>query len=232
MGIDGIDSDKDKATVFRSIFRCSPDIVSLAFSVTSSGATLLKNFQDPIANSNSAFTHNEEKKCGHPIDWMCSTDEQIFKKAFGRVDEIVAEMGCAKADIVLIVFEDGVFQAIERLAHSMNKPVEIIKHRGDFEVVQRSRQIGRFILTTPDYFGGLEFSAAILVGVDKDRVPPRPSESSPDSQNFLSYASHQRLYVAITRARFRVEILGLETRGASTLLANAITNKLVDVSTV
>jgi superfamily I DNA/RNA helicase len=232
MGIDSSDSEKDQATFFRSIFRCSPDIVNLAFSVTSSGATLFTNFQDPIAASNSAFTHDEERKCARPIYWMCSTDDQMFKKAFGRVDEIVAEMGCTKADIVLIAFGDIVFQEFEKLARLMNKPVEIIKHRGDFEVVQRARQSGRFILTTPDYVGGLEFSAALLVGVDKDRVPPRPSESSPDSQNFLSYASHQRLYVAITRARFRVEILGLETRGASTLLANAITNKLVDISVV
>lgn len=217
-----------KPTIFKSIFRCSPDIVGLAFSVTSSGATLFTNFHDPIAASSSAFTHEEEKKCGRPIYWMCSTDEQMFKKAFARVDELAAEIGCAKADIVVIVFGDALFAEFEKTARNLNKPIEVIKHRGDFEVVQRARQSGRFILTTPDYVGGLEFSAAILVGVDKDRVPPHPSEGCPDSQNFLSYASHQRLYVAITRARFRVEILGLETRGYSSLLSCAISNGLID----
>lgn len=228
MGICVSGGKETKPTVFKSIFRCSPDIVSLAFSVTSSGATLFTNFQDPVAAANSTFTHEEERKCGRPIYWMCSTDEQMFKKAFARVDELAAAIECAKADIVVIAFGDLLFVELEKLARSLNKPVEVIKHRGDFEVVQRARQSGRFILTTPDYVGGLEFSAAILVGVDKDRVPPRPSEGSLDSQNFLSYASHQRLYVAITRARFRVEILGLETRGYSSLLSCAITNKLID----
>lgn len=232
MGIDKHEQSKDGATVFRSIFRCSPDIVSLAFSVTSSGATLFTNFHDPVAASNSAFTHDEERKCARPVYWMCSIDEQMFKKAFSRADELVAEIGCAKADVVLIVFGDKLFEEVEKLARTMNKPVELIKHRGDFEVVQRARQSGRFILTTPDYVGGLEFSAAILIGVDKDRVPPRPSEGSPDSHNFLSYASHQRLYVAITRARFRVEVIGLETRGVSSLFGCAIANNLIDISVV
>lgn len=231
MGISGGSQTGNQPTIFKSIFRCSPDIVSLAFSVTSSGATLFTNFQDPVAAANSTFTHDEERKCGRPIYWMCSTDEQMFKKTFARVDEIAAEIGCVKADIVVIAFGDMLFTELERLARNLNKPVEVIKHRGDFEVVQRARQGGRFILTTPDYVGGLEFSAAILIGVDKDRVPPRPTEGCADSQNFLSYASHQRLYVAITRARFRVEILGLETRGHSSLLSCAISNNLIDITT-
>ena len=228
MGLSAEQASGLKPTIFKSIFRCSPDIVSLAFSVTSSGATLFTNFQDPVAAANSTFTYEEENKCARPVYWMCPTDEQMFKKTFSRAEEIASEIGCAKADIAIIVFGDALFAELEKLAKIMNKPLEIIKHRGDFEVVKRARQSGRFILSTPDYVGGLEFSAVILVGIDKGRVPPRPTESLAESQNFLSYASHQRLYVAITRARFRVEVLGLETRGPSSLLACALANKLID----
>jgi superfamily I DNA/RNA helicase len=77
-------------------------------------------------------------------------------------------------------------------------------------------------LSTPDYVGGLEFSAVILVGVDKGRVPPREFMASPGSGAFLSYQAHSRLYVAITRARYRVEILGSAERGPSDLLKTAL----------
>ncbi|PHV04302.1 hypothetical protein CSQ96_26605 [Janthinobacterium sp. BJB412] len=227
MGAQNGTQKQGASTIFSSIFRCSPDIVSLAFSVTSSGATLFTNFHDPVAAASSAFTYEEEKKCAIPQYWMLSTDEQMLKKAFVRADELSSELNCAKADIAIVSFSDGLFAEAEKLAKATNKPIETIKRRGDFDVVKRAKQGGRFILTTADYVGGLEFSAVILVGVDADRVPPRPSELQDESLNFLSYASHQRLYVAITRARYRVEIMGLETRGESSLLATAIANKLI-----
>ena len=217
-------------TVFKSIFRCSPEIVDLAFSVTSSGATLFTNFQDPVAAANSTFTYEEERKCALPTYRFCPTDELMYRKAFSRADEITSEIGCSKADVAIIAFGDLVFTELERFAKEINKPFEVIKHRGDYEIVARAKNSGRFIISSPDYIGGLEFSAVILVGVDKDRVPPRPSDLVSESLNFLSYSSHQRLYVAITRARFRVEILGLATRGPSDLLNSAIANKLIDTS--
>lgn len=221
------DGSKGSSTVFSSIFRCSPDIVSLAFSVTSSGATLFTNFHDPVAAASSAFTFEEEKKCELPIYWSMSTDEQMIRKAFTRADELAGELKCAKADIAIVAFTDALFAESEKLARALNKPVETIKHRGDFDIVKRAKQNGRFVLSMADYVGGLEFAAIILMGIDKDRFPPRPSESQPESLNFLSYASHQRLYVAITRARYRVEVMGLETRGESSLLASALANDLI-----
>lgn len=223
------DSAGKNPTVFRSIFRCSPSIVNLAFSVTSSGATLFTNFQDPIAAANSAFTYNEEKKCKEPIYLLTSSDDQAYKLAFQRAEGIFSSIGGSKADIAIIAFGDAIFSEIEKFARALNKPVEVIKHRGDFDVVRRARQNGKFVLSAPEYVGGLEFSAVVLVGVDRDRVPPKPSQALQDSHNYLSYASHQRLYVAITRARFQVEIIGLKSRGPSTLLVSAIEAKLITV---
>lgn len=226
MGLTSEEQRSDKPTVFKSIFRCSPDIVSLAFSVTASGATLFTNFEDPMKAANSMFTYDEEKKCRVPIYWEVRSDEVMFQKAFSRAEFLMNDLGCAKADIAIVVFGDLLFSEFEKMARINNKPIEIIKHRGDYDVVRRARQGGRFVLTTAEYVGGLEFSAVVLIGVDKDRVPPHPS-SQPDSLNFLSYASHQKLYVAITRARFRVEIIGLKTRGSSTLLTMAIEKNLI-----
>ncbi|WP_316867181.1 hypothetical protein, partial [Ralstonia mannitolilytica] len=104
-----------------------------------------------------------------------------------------------------------------------------VKSRGDIEAVNRARVSGRYVLTAPEFVGGLEFGGAILVGIDNGRVPPRGISSYEDSQNFLSYASHQRVYVALTRARFRVEILGTKARGVSPLLNSAIASDLLAV---
>jgi superfamily I DNA/RNA helicase len=90
------------------------------------------------------------------------------------------------------------------------------------EVIRRAEKSGRFVLSTPEYVGGLEFDAVILVGVDKGRVPPVRDVENLDSANFLTYAAHNRLYVAISRAKYRVFILGLSERGLSTLLQNAV----------
>lgn len=231
MGATNSEKHSRASTTLSSIFRCSPEIVSLAFSVTSSGATLFTNFQDPVAAASSAFTFEEEKKCKTPRYWLVGTDEQLLKKAFSLADELCAEIGCGKSDIAIVSFSDQLFSEAEKYARSINKPFEVIKHRGDFDVVKIAKQRGRYILTTADYVGGLEFSAVVLIGVDRDRLPPRPSDIHGESLNFLSYASHQRLYVAITRARYRVEVMGLKTRGESSLLGAAIENKLINMIT-
>src|ERR1019366_7529962 len=59
-------SNGGSRTEVHSVFRCSPDIVDLAFSVTSAGATLFTNFDDPLKLAGSMFTVDEERKCAPP----------------------------------------------------------------------------------------------------------------------------------------------------------------------
>ncbi|WP_080693863.1 UvrD-helicase domain-containing protein [Ralstonia pickettii] len=216
-------------TQIKSVFRCSPDIVNLAFSVTSSGATLFTNFHNPLTAAVSAFTQEEERKCEKPILLQYSSDSTMYAGAFARAEAIAKEMSAAKADVVIIAFGDEIFGELQKRARDLNKPVELVKSRGDVEAVNRARVSGRYVLTAPEFVGGLEFGGAVLVGIDNGRVPPRGRSSYEDSQNFLSYASHQRVYVALTRARFRVEILGTKARGISPLLNSAIASDLLAV---
>jgi superfamily I DNA and/or RNA helicase len=46
----------------------------------------------------------------------------------------------------------------------------------------------------------------------------------------MNYASHNRLYVAITRAKYALHLLGEKSRGVSDLLEEAIKKDLIDVS--
>jgi superfamily I DNA/RNA helicase len=218
---------KATRTEVKGVFRCSPEIVNLAFSVTSAGATLFTNFDDPLKLSASMFTGKEERKSSPPRLLLCPNDDEMIVNAFARADKMTAEMNIHRGDIVLIAFTDDLFKMAHEYAVTHNKPLELLKQRGDLELVQRAQKSGRFVLSTPEYVGGLEFEGAVLIGVDDGRVPPAKTLDSPESTNFLNYAAHNRLYVSITRARYRIEIMGVKERGPSALLRSAMESNLL-----
>jgi superfamily I DNA/RNA helicase len=206
-----------------SVFRSSPEIVNLAFSVTSSGASLFTNFDNPLLMANSNLSFEEERMCAPPSYVEFDDDAGLVEGAFEFADHIMHEMTSTRGDVAIIAFSDELFRAIESKALESNKPVEVLKERGNVEVVKRARQSGRFVVSMPDYVGGLEFDGVVLVGVDQGRVPPTGPTSN-ESRAFLNFAAHNRLYVAITRARYRVVITGVRSRGISDILSPAISN--------
>lgn len=217
------------STSVKSVFRCSPEIIDLAFSVTSSGATLFTNFQNPLVAAVSAFSAEDERKSAKPSYLQFVDDEVMISESFSQAESLAREMGVQRADIAVIAFGDDLFNRLTSWAQSQRKPIEVIKSRGDLQAVERARQGGKFVLSAPEFIGGLEFSGVVLVGVDGGRVPPKSSGAG-DSQAFLDFAAHQRLYVAITRAKFRVVILGVRARGLSETLASARASELLDIS--
>lgn len=218
---------RNSAADVKSIFRCSPEIIDLAFSVTSSGATLFTNFHNPLESAVSAFSAEEERKTRKPTYLSYASDDLMLPDAFARVDIMAREMDCTRADIAVIAFGDDVFREIQRTSDSERKSVEIIKSRGDLDAVNRAKKGKKYVLSAPEFVGGLEFAGVVLVGVDGGRVPPLSSGAG-ESQAFLNYAAHQRLYVAITRAKYRVEILGVRSRGISPTLNSACFADLID----
>jgi len=213
---------RTERTEVQSVFRCSPEIVDLAFSVTSSGATLFTNFNDPLRLASSVFTAEEDRKAERPRLLRCANDDEMISEAFRRAEAIAGAMESPRCDVAVVVFSDELLAKASSYAREHNKAVEIIRQRGDVESIRRAQQTKRFVLSAPDFVGGLEFSGIVLVGVDEGRVPPSRGTESAESRNFLSYAAHNRLYVAITRARYRVEILVSRERGPSSLLTSAI----------
>ncbi len=206
----------------KGIFRCSPDIVNLAFSITSSGASLFTNFQDPMALAHSNMTFEEEKKAKRPFYVDYSTDSALVDAALVVAEEMRVSMGATKGDVAIVVFDESLFRELEKRSIEENRPVEILKNRGDPEVVRRAKSAGRFVLSLPDFVGGLEFDGVVLVGVDDGRVPPSPNSQHSQSKAYLTFAAHNKLYVAVTRARYQVAILGVKARGPSVILKSAL----------
>jgi len=204
------------------IFRCAPDIVNLAFSITASGASLFTNFQDPMKLSHSNMTFEEEKKSVIPTYREYPTDLAMVEDAFAVAEKMRESMSSTRGEIAIVAFSEGIFRGLEHLASQEKKPYEILKNRGDMEIIGRARSTGRYVLSLPDYVGGLEFDGVVLVGVDDGRVPPSPDNRHSQSKAYMTFAAHNKLYVAVTRARYQVIILGVKARGPSSILVPAI----------
>jgi len=226
----GIEEDQKKGSPsynYKTVFRSSPEIVSLAFEVLSSGTTLFTNFENPLSKVEFSFTAEEEKKSRAPIYLFKANDKEIIKEAFSQADKICKDLGTVRSKILIVVTSPLLLSVIEKYANNNNKPFEILKNRGDAEVIKSAFKTNRYIIGGIDYVGGLEFDAVIIIGADKNRVPPSMSESCLDSHHFLSYAWHNRMYVAITRAKYIVILIGEKSRGKSSLFDTAIEKGIV-----
>jgi hypothetical protein len=215
---------KEVRTDLNSIFRSAPEIVNLAFTITSSGASLFTNFEDPMIKAHSNMSFGEEKKSRTPSYVLEANDEAMISKAFELGDEMHDEMNSSRGAIALIAFTEDIFANLQRFASQHSKPVEILKQRGDEELAARARTVGRFVLSMPEYVAGLEFDGVILLGIDRGRVPPVEASRLAESRAYVTYAAHNRLYVSLSRARYRAILMGSGERGESPILDAAFTN--------
>ena len=223
------EASAEDAVRMGTVFRCAPEIVDLAFCIVSSGATLFTNFENPLVAASSGFTELDERKSSRPI-YRCAQNEMaLIELAFGRADALQRELECKRAEILIVATDDDVVRKLLDFAASEEKPVRALSRRGDAHAVEAALAAGQYVVGHVDYVGGLEFQAVILVGIDHGRVPPLDGQESESSRHFLSYSAHNRLYVAVTRAKYRVEILGEKPRGISRVMKPAVEQGLLDV---
>lgn len=222
-----IESIKDSHKL-NTVFRSSPDIVNLAFNILSSGATLFTTFDNPLIDAKFNFTEQEEKKCIVPHYILKENDNEMIAYAFNKAENIHQKYNIQRSKILLIASNEFLLTTIQHFAHDSNKPIEILKSRGDTSIVKQATRNGRFVLSLIDFVGGLEFDAVIIIGIDKGRVPM--SFETTDSFLFSNYTWHNKMYVAVTRGKYIVYILGDKSRGESEILESAIQNGLLKTS--
>lgn len=209
---------------YETIFRSSPDIVNLAYSVLSSGANLfIGRFDNPFDNNTEfSFTEEEELKSKNPSSYGVENYEKLISTSFCLAEEYATTLQCSKDEILIVACSDLILDDLSKFASTNNKPHEVLKRRGDFDVLKSAKKTNRFIIGGIDFVGGLEFQGVIIVGTDKGRVPPTESERT-FSFHFVNYAWHNRLYVAITRAKYAVTLLYERPRTLSPILSSAVT---------
>lgn len=229
LGDTAIGARDEDGRVVRTVFRSSPDIINLAFSILSSGATLFTNFDNPLEAAASGFTEGEERLCASPVYHNVASQAGLIQGAFDRAEALQKELQCRRSDILIVSLSNEIVTELADHAHARNKPLLVLKKRGDARAVDAAKDSAQWVLGHADFVGGLEFHGVILVGIDGGRVPPTGDTANVSSKSFLSYVSHNRLYVAVSRARYRVELLGEKARGPSRLIGGAIESGLVEL---
>jgi len=209
-------------TKTKVIFRCAPAIVKLAEAITAAGATLFTTFENPLLDVFPVLLAADEARAETPVYWECANDFEMCKRAVELASQLCKDLKCPESDVVIIAMTENLLAPMREALQRGNKKVIEILRRGDLETVQQGQKEGAVFLSHPDYVGGLEFKAVIIVGVDEGRVPTTEGSVKEESRHFLEFKACNRLYVAISRARLRVELLMSKERGRSKLLEHAV----------
>ncbi|MGG7644777.1 UvrD-helicase domain-containing protein [Rhodovulum sp. YNF3179] len=221
------DKENDITTV-NAVFRNAPHIREFCQSILASGATLFTNFENTLLESNSTFTAEEERRSCPTKYKEYTDDDAMVQAAFQEAEKLAKETQSGKARILITTLSDDLLSSLKDYAEKNNKPTTVIERRGDYVQLRKAEKSGHFVLAHSDFVGGLEFNAVVIVGVDEGRVPVAGATSNADSRSFANYAAHNRLYVAASRARFALLLMGVNARGSSSLLKAAAANGLVE----
>lgn len=219
-------------TKLTTIFRSSPDIINLAFNVLSSNVSLFTHFENPLDYCSSSFTVQEERKCQKPEYKLCISDEKMVLQAFADAEKYCDEHKIRKSDVLITVSDNVLLNNIVlKYLKNCNKPFVEIQSRNDFHSLEKAKNGNKFVVCGIDYVGGLEFDVVFILGVDKGRVPPEGNENGEHYQ-FNNYAWHNRMYVAISRAKYYVAIYGNSSNGISSVLETAMANDIIHMHSV
>lgn len=210
-----------------TVFRSSADILNLAFNVMSVGSGLYTNFDNPLENS-CYLANDDNPRFIFPNLQMCVKEEDMVSRGIEIVDMLHRKQEVSRGECVLIAMSDMLLSQMKRTLSKTHKPLEVIENRGDILAKARATKANKYIIAGVDYVGGLEFDYAILIGVDDSRVPPRVTQKRTDFY-FSSYAWHKKIYVALTRAKYGVFILGEASQGFSQIFESAIEEKLINI---
>lgn len=210
-----------KGQKLQTVFRSSPDIVRLAFDVLSAGTGFFTSLENPLADTETSFTQQDESRSIPPALVTYSSDELVLGSVFKEVDLLAEKIKTTKSKICIIPCNEMILSSLLRLVSEQNKPCELILKRGDMSLQNKAERGGKYLIAGIDYVGGLEFDGVVIVGCDKGNFPT-VDERTGNTRHFIRHACYNRLYVAITRAKFALTIIASRARGVSEILDPAI----------
>jgi hypothetical protein len=210
------------ASETKVVFRCAPPIVRLAEAITATGASLFATFENPLLESCSVISASDEELVQDPILWKCLTDSLMCAFATARAKALLSTLRCSQEEVLIVCTSEELLTQMKASLASANAKFVSLVSRGDIESVSRGARDHAFILAHPDFVGGLEFKAVLIVGVDEGRIPPSEGVVKQESKHFLCFKACNRLYVAISRGRLIVELFYNDQRGKSALLNHAL----------
>lgn len=158
-----------------------------------------------------------------PRLYMYSNEEEMIESLKGHVDRFKQETQCKNYDIALISFEDTLLipQNVEKLSSLLGKKMYVLKNRQTSSLSRSIKTDDPIILSDPYNVNGLEFKCVILFGVDEGRLPQNTGVSD-ISANYIKYIAFNQLYLASSRAKYRLILIGNSLHGVSSCLQYAL----------
>lgn len=214
-----LDNSESKGVKLETIFRSSPEIIDLAFNILASNSAIFVNFENPLDKCSYSFTVDEEVKCESPIYYLYNTDDDMIQNTIAIAEQYHCAKNIDRGNILIVATTQELFKKVRVEAQQQSKPIVTLRGKNDIQSRQSALNRHSFVLSEIDFVGGLEFDAVIIVGVDKGRVPPEMGN------HFTAYAWHNRMYVAVTRSKYSVKMLGNRNAGESPVLESALYEK-------
>lgn len=209
-----------------AIFRSSEHIINLASCVLASGAALFQGLENPLAESMSGHTSIVEERCNVPFIISKQNSHEVYKATFALADYMSENIGIQRSDVLIVPCTDKILIELKEYALKASKEYISIEKRGDNIAVSKAAEDNLYIIGGMEYIGGLEFSAVIIIGADADKFPEKRNYDG-ESLHFINYSSFNKLYVAITRAKYQVAFVTEKTQKISPLLETACEEGLI-----
>lgn len=201
----------------KTVFRNSPQISEFCSSIAASGTLMFQsNFHNPYNEIQSSFTVSEEQKCIKPQLFMYENDDDMLASLNAHLNDMMKALQCKKNEVAIISF-DSHYTTVnwaEEFSQKTGKKLQVLDRCGTIKK-------DAFVLASPYDVNGLEFSGVIILAVDDGRVPQTAGVSDV-SKHYLMYSAHNLLYLAASRAKYRLLLLGSKVNGTSPCLNYAI----------
>lgn len=219
-------SDADENN-YKTVFRSSQQITDFCAAISAAGALMFQSeYKNPYGTAMSGFTDKEERACKKPSLNMYNNDGDMLKSLKEHINECKKDFHCSNSDIALISFDDDLFidENLKKIEEIIENNICVINSRQSKTNVSNDDTI---LLFDPYNVNGLEFKCVILIGVDEGRVPKSIGVSD-ISENYIRYIAFNQLYLASSRAKYRLIVLGNKLHGISSCLKYALENKLIE----
>lgn len=201
-----------------TLFRSSPDVAALAYSILTSGAAMFTTLENPL-QSFSSVTDEKSRLSKMPVLYQKPSTDDCIKTAIDWAQNYCNVTGCPRNHVLIISTDEAILDSLKKYVDGMHKPHVILNGRRDQANIKKAINDNRFVIGSIDFVGGLEFDAVVIVGVDANRVPPIELSAG---HHIINFAWFNRLYVAVTRAKYAVALFGESLSGVSPLIEGAI----------
>lgn len=203
------------------VYRCTPAILNLAFYIISRTTDLFGPDFPDFTQSTATIVADDDYRAEKPKIIVNAATGSFVKSILKEIRNLRKHN---TVQIAVVIHAERYYQEILSFLKKEDLPVIEASKRG--ELLDPKKPI--VYVTRPELIGGQEFDAVICVGLEHGIVPPI-IVGHPGLSETLEQQSLREMYLAFTRARYKLLILNSKNSSPTSILQQAIQEELVEV---